>query len=90
MLKYIYVFIAIMLLDILSMMAFAATVKNTDPETQSLIVVEGSTISNISLNSNQVTTVCMNGCFITFPNKDHFAIKADDNIEINDGRVFFK
>ncbi|WP_273756287.1 hypothetical protein [Bartonella sp. MM73XJBT] len=90
MLKYIHVFIAATLLDILSMTAFAATVKNIDFKVQSLIIVEGSVPLNISLNSQQIVTICMKGCFITFPNKDRFAIKAEDNIEISEGRAIFK
>ncbi|GAA4662981.1 hypothetical protein [Bartonella pachyuromydis] len=90
MLKYIHIFIAVTLLDILSVTAFAATVKNTDFIIQSLIIVEGSVPFNISLNSQQTVTICMKGCFITFPNKDRFAIKAEDNIEISEGRAIFK
>ncbi|WP_208442034.1 hypothetical protein [Bartonella raoultii] len=90
MLKYIYVFIAVVLLNILAMTAFAATVKNTDAKVQSLIVVEGSVPLNVSLSAQQTVTICMKGCFITFPNKDRFAIKAEDNIEISEGRAIFK
>ncbi|MGF7157746.1 hypothetical protein [Bartonella heixiaziensis] len=88
--KYLYIFIAVALLDVVSMPAFAATVKNTDLKVQSIIIVEGSTSSNISLNNNQTVTVCMKGCFITFPNKDRFAVTAEDNIEINEDRAIFK
>ncbi|MBB5074137.1 hypothetical protein HNQ69_001271 [Bartonella callosciuri] len=90
MLKYARVFFAVMLLDILNMTAFAATVKNTDLKVQSFIIVEGSNPSNISLKAHQTVTVCMKGCFITFPNGDHFAINAEDNIEISEGRAIFK
>ncbi|WP_336276566.1 hypothetical protein [Bartonella sp. CB178] len=90
MLKCAYTFIAVTLLDILTTTTSAATVKNTDSKVQPLIIVEGSTISNISLGSNQIIIICMNGCFITFPNKDRFAIMAEDNIEISDGKALFK
>ncbi|WP_455466758.1 hypothetical protein [Bartonella sp. B39] len=90
MLKCIHVFITVALLDILTVTVFAATVKNTDLKVQSLIIVEGSVSLNILLNTHQTVTVCMKGCFITFPNKDRFAIKAEDNIEISEGRAFFK
>lgn len=90
MLKYIHVFIAAAFLNILSITAFSATVKNTDLKVQSLIIVEGSVPFNLSLNSQQIVTICMKGCFITFPNKDRFAVKAEDNIEISEGRAIFK
>ncbi|WP_375626209.1 MULTISPECIES: hypothetical protein [unclassified Bartonella] len=90
MLKYIYALITVILLNIFTITAFAATVKNTDLKVQSLIVVEGSIPSKVSLNTHQTITICMKGCFITFPNKDRFAIKADDNIEISRGRAIFK
>ncbi|WP_208442031.1 hypothetical protein [Bartonella raoultii] len=90
MLKYIHVFIAVVLLNILATTTFAATVKNTDEKIQSLIIVEGSIPLNVSLSSQQIVTICMKGCFITFPNKDRFVIKADDNIEISRGRAIFK
>ncbi|MCZ2158263.1 hypothetical protein NPX99_03050 [Bartonella sp. 220] len=90
MLRYVYVFIAVVLFDILTLTTFAATVKNTDLKVQSLTIVEGSIPLNISLNTHQTVTICMKGCFITFPNKDRFAIKAEDNIEISEGRAIFK
>ncbi|WP_019222515.1 hypothetical protein [Bartonella rattaustraliani] len=90
MLKCIHIFIMVTLLDVLTMTAFAAIVKNTDLKVQSFILVEGSIAVNISLNPQQTATVCMKGCFITFPNKDRFAIKIEDNIEISHGRAIFK
>ncbi|WP_375616721.1 MULTISPECIES: hypothetical protein [unclassified Bartonella] len=90
MLKCIYAFITVILLNIFTITAFAATVKNTDLKIHSFIVVEGSVPLKISLNTHQTITICMKGCFITFPNKDRFAIKADDNIEISRGRAIFK
>nr|WP_306421384.1 hypothetical protein [Bartonella henselae] len=72
------------------MTTFAATVKNTDLKIQSFILVEGNNLSNITLNPHQTATVCMKGCFITFPNKDRFAVRAEDNIEISEGRAIFK
>ncbi|WP_102830446.1 hypothetical protein [Bartonella bovis] len=90
MLKYFYIFITVMLLSVFSMKVFAATVKNNDLTVQLLIIAEGSTRSNISLNTDQVITVCTKGCFITFSNKDNFAVKANDTIEIDEGRVVFK
>ncbi|WP_455481573.1 hypothetical protein V4P56_03530 [Bartonella sp. B35(2025)] len=90
MIKHIYVVITVMMLDILTTTVFSATVKNTDLKAQSFTIAEGSTFSTISLNNNQTVTVCLKGCFIIFPNKDHFAITAEDNIEINEGRAIFK
>ncbi|GAA5102415.1 hypothetical protein [Bartonella acomydis] len=90
MLRCVHIVIAATLLGIFSMTTFAATVKNTDLKVQSLIIVEGSAPLNISLNTHQTITICMKGCFITFPNKDRFAIKAEDNIEISKGRAVFK
>ncbi|WP_375665696.1 hypothetical protein [Bartonella sp. TT121SHDZB] len=90
MLKYIYALITIILLSVFTITAFAATVKNTDLKVQPLIVVEGSIPLKISLNTHQTITICMKRCFVTFPNKDRFVIKADDNIEISRGRAIFK
>ncbi|EJF85004.1 hypothetical protein [Bartonella rattimassiliensis] len=90
MLKYSYALMIVILLNNFTITAFAAIVKNTDLKVQSITVVEGSIPSKISLNTHQTIKICMKGCFITFPNKDRFAIKADDNIEIKRGRVIFK
>ncbi|UTO29282.1 hypothetical protein [Bartonella harrusi] len=90
MLKYVCVFIVIALLDVLALPTFAATVKNTDLKVQSLVILEGSNPLNISLHPHQTVTICMKGCFITFPNKDRFAVKPEDNIEISQGRAIFK
>ncbi|PIT68971.1 hypothetical protein [Bartonella tribocorum] len=90
MLRCIYALITVTLLNIFTITSFAATVKNTDLKTQSFIVVEGSVPLRFFLNTHQTITICMKGCFITFPNKDRFAIKADDTIEISRGRAIFK
>ncbi|WP_175869380.1 hypothetical protein [Bartonella gabonensis] len=90
MLRYIYALMIGTLLNIFTITTFAATVKNTDLKIHSLIVVEGSIPSKLSLNMHQTITICMKGCFITFPNKDRFVIKAGDNIEISRGRAIFK
>ncbi|PIT69779.1 hypothetical protein [Bartonella tribocorum] len=90
MLRYIYTLMTVTLLNISTITTFAATVKNTDLKIHSLIIVEGSVPSKFSLNTYQTITICMKGCFITFPNKDRFVIKADDNIEISRGRAIFK
>ncbi|MCZ2204025.1 hypothetical protein [Bartonella sp. A05] len=90
MIKYFYAFIVMMFLGILPIKTFAATIKNADSKAQLLIVSEGSVRSNVSLNPDQTVTICIKGCFITFPNKDHFAVKSEDTIEINNGRAFFQ
>ncbi|WP_142416479.1 hypothetical protein [Bartonella massiliensis] len=90
MLKYIYALITSILLNIFAITTFAATVKNTDLKIHSLIVVEGSIPLKFSLHTHQTLTICIKGCFITFPNKDRFVIKADDRIEISRGRAIFK
>ncbi|AQX30908.1 MULTISPECIES: hypothetical protein [Bartonella] len=90
MLKYFYIFITVTLFSVFSMKVFAATVKNNGLTVQLLIIAEGSARSNISLDTGQMITVCTKGCFITFSNKDNYAIKADDTIEIDESRVFFK
>ncbi|MET3589421.1 hypothetical protein ABID23_000498 [Bartonella silvatica] len=90
MLRCIHAVIIAALWNIGTVSSFAATIKNTDLKVQSLIIVEGSVPFNISLDAHQVATICMKGCFITFPNKDRFAIKAEDNIEISGDRAIFK
>ena len=69
---------------------FAATIKNTDQKTQSLVVAEGSSRRDVSLKADQSVDICPKGCFVTFPNGDRFAIKATDTIEINGSRASFK
>ncbi|UNE55135.1 hypothetical protein [Bartonella machadoae] len=90
MLKYICAFIAIVFWDIWVFPAFAAIVKNTDLKVQSLVILEGSSPLSLSLHPHQTVTICMKGCFITFPNKDRFAIKPEDTIEIHQGRAVFQ
>lgn len=68
----------------------AATIKNTDQKTESLVVAEGSGRRDVSLKADQTVDICPKGCFVTFPNGDRFAIKASDTIEINAGRASFK
>lgn len=68
----------------------AATIKNTDQKTQSLVVTEGSSRRDVSLKADQTVDICPKGCFVTFPNGDRFAIKATDAIDINGNRASFK
>ncbi|WP_295912882.1 hypothetical protein [uncultured Bartonella sp.] len=68
----------------------AATIKNTDQKTESLVVAEGSSRRDVSLKADQTVDICPKGCFVTFPNGDRFAIKATDTIEINGSRASFK
>ncbi|WP_455476653.1 hypothetical protein [Bartonella sp. B41] len=87
---YVYFFTLVILLGIEVVDIYAATVKNTDLVVQSLIVTEGGMSSMISLNHGQTVIICMKGCFVVFPNKDHFVVMADDNIEISESRAIFK
>lgn len=75
---------------LLSQEVTAATIKNTDQKTQSLVVAEGSGRRDVSLKADQTVDICPKGCFVTFPNGDRFAIKAGDAMEINGGRASFK
>lgn len=68
----------------------AATIRNTDQKTQSLVVTEGSSRRDVSLKADQTVDICPKGCFVTFPNGDRFAIKAADAIDINGNRASFK
>ena len=79
-----------MLACFLCQAGIAATIKNTDQKTESLVVAEGSARRDVSLKADQTVDICPKGCFVTFPNGDRFAIKASDTIEINGGRASFK
>lgn len=70
--------------------ALAASFKNLDAKTQSILVTEGSSRRDISIKTDQSIDICSKGCFVTFPNGDHFAIKSEDVIEINGNRASFK
>lgn len=88
--KWSRLFLAVAVLCTLNGYSLAASIKNTDQKTQSLVVTEGTSRRDVSLKADQTVEICPKGCFVTFPNGDRFAIKAEDTIEINGSRASFK
>lgn len=82
--------IAFVAVSILANDAHAATIKNTDQKSQSLVVTEAGSRRDVLLKADQTVDLCPKGCFVTFPNGDRFAIKASDTIEINGNRASFR
>ncbi|EJF89019.1 hypothetical protein [Bartonella tamiae] len=89
MIKYLIISASLLLL-FTTIQTNAATLVNSDTETQTLIITEGSSRRDVLLKTDQKVDICSKGCFITFPNGDRFAIKAEDNISIIRGRARFQ
>ena len=70
--------------------ASAATVKNLDGESHTLVVSEGGSQSEVSVGAGETIDICPDGCFITLPNGDRQVLTGTDTLEIEGGvgRIF--
>lgn len=65
--------------------AYAASAVNLDSETQTLIVTEGGSKSELTLAGGETVEFCTGGCFVTMPNGDREALTGSETIEISGG-----
>lgn len=65
--------------------AFAATVLNSDKTVQTLVVTEGASKQQVTLQPGETVTICPNGCFVTFPNGDRTALSGSEAVTILNG-----
>lgn len=65
--------------------AFAASVLNSDSTAQTLVVTEGSSKQQVTVQPGEKVTLCPSGCFITFPNGDREALTGNEAITILNG-----
>lgn len=65
----------------------AASIVNRDAETQTVIVTEGGSQSEVAVASGQTAEICPDGCFITLPNGDRQALTGSEVIEISGGKA---
>lgn len=68
----------------------AASIKNIDAKTQTIIIAEGDNRRDVVLKTDQQISVCSKGCFITMPNGDRVALGGDETVEISNGRANFR
>jgi len=73
-------------LAISAMPAAAATVVNSDAEARTLIVVEGSDKSELTVGPGESQEFCPSGCFVTMPNGDREALTGTETLEISGGQ----
>ena len=65
--------------------AFAASAVNMDAETQTLIVTEGGSKSELPVAGGETVDFCPSGCFVTLPNGDLEALTGSETVEISGG-----
>lgn len=65
--------------------ALAASVLNSDSAAQTLVVTEGSSKQQITVQPGEKITICTGGCFVTFPNGDREALTGSEAITILNG-----
>lgn len=65
--------------------AFAASILNSDSTAQTLVVTEGSTKQQVTVQPGEKVTLCPSGCFVTFPNGDREALTGNEAITILNG-----
>ncbi|PHP67525.1 hypothetical protein CSC94_07405 [Zhengella mangrovi] len=69
---------------------FAASLTNKDADPRTIIVTEGGSKGEISVNAGESVSICPNGCFLTMPNGDREALKGDETIDISNGKAVFR
>lgn len=65
--------------------AFSASVLNSDNTAQTIVVTEGSSKQQITVEPGEKVTICPSGCFVTFPNGDRAALTGNEAITILNG-----
>lgn len=70
--------------------AFAASVLNSDSSAQTLVVTEGSSKQQVTVQPGEKITICPSGCFVTFPNGDREALTGSEAITILNGGGTYK
>ncbi len=65
--------------------SLAASVLNSDSTAQTLVVTEGSSKQQVTVQPGEKVTICPSGCFITFPNGDREALTGSEAITILNG-----
>lgn len=65
--------------------AMAASVLNSDSTAQTLVVTEGSTKQQVTVQPGEKVSICPGGCYITFPNGDREALTGNEAITILNG-----
>ncbi|MCF7672534.1 hypothetical protein KQ944_12915 [Bacillus subtilis] len=68
-----------------SVSALAASVLNSDSTAQTLVVTEGSSKQQVTVQPGEKVTICPSGCFVTFPNGDREALTGNEAITILNG-----
>ncbi|MDF1607585.1 hypothetical protein PZ897_05295 [Hoeflea sp. YIM 152468] len=70
--------------------AHAASVTNTDPGAQILIVTEGSGKIELVVEAGATVSFCPAGCFITMPSGDRETLNGSESIDIINGAAVIK
>jgi hypothetical protein len=65
--------------------AHGASAVNLDADTQTLIVTEGGSKTELSLAGGETVEFCTGGCFVTMPNGDREALTGSETVEISGG-----
>jgi len=82
--------VAVLLSALSAGSAFAASVKNDEASTQTIVVTEGSSKTELQVGAGETVEFCNGGCFVTFPNGDREALKGSETVEIKGGKVSIK
>ncbi len=70
--------------------AEAASAVNNDSEARTLIVTEGGSKSELTLNGGETVQFCPNGCFVTLPNGDLTPLNGSETVVISGGVAHIK
>lgn len=75
--------------SIFSFGSAAATIQNSGDKAAIIIVAEGATRRDYSVDPQKQISFCLKGCFITLANGDRYALNGSEVIEISGNRISF-
>lgn len=70
--------------------AGAASLTNTDAESQTIIVTEGGVKRELAIQSGETVTLCNDGCFLTLPSGDRRVLGGAEAVDIVNGSPVIK
>ncbi|WP_346433401.1 hypothetical protein [Oricola sp.] len=70
--------------------AGAASLTNTDAESQTIIVTEGGVKRELAIQAGETVTLCNDGCFLTLPSGDRRVLGGAEAVDIVNGSPVIK
>lgn len=77
--------LTLLLLASAAVPALAASAVNDEDEARTITVTEGAEQRRVTVEPGASLMFCPDGCFVTMPNGDRYALSGDETIALVDG-----